>query len=318
MEEYRVKPSASSQLHPFRGLFILIGFVLVGMSLGSLVAALFIIGWAQATGKEASINILDILDKPQDYEGSWYLIMAIQGVSHLITYLLPGLLYWRWIEHRRWAEFNRRPLSTGQALILVVLLTLTFMPFNGLLVEWNQNMKLPQSLAPLEAWMKHEEDKLAGLTTFLTTFGSPLKLVIALLVIGVIAAIGEEVLFRGLIQRKLLQWTSNVHVAVWVAAAIFSAIHVQFYGFIPRMVLGALFGYLYVWSGNIWVPILSHFVNNGFTVLMVWLHQQQMIGMDIENTESVTLTGALFSLILTSGLLYYFRKINQSSSLPYG
>ena len=122
-------------MHPLRGLFILVGFVLVGMSLGSLVAALFIIGWASMTGKDVSINILDILDKPQDYEGSWYLIMAIQAVSHVITYLLPGLLFWRWIEHRRWPDFNRRSLSGLNSLVVVVLLTLTFMPFNGLLAE---------------------------------------------------------------------------------------------------------------------------------------------------------------------------------------
>jgi membrane protease YdiL (CAAX protease family) len=98
---------------------------------------------------------------------------------------------------------------------------------------------------------------------------------------------------------------------------IFSAIHVQFYGFVPRVLLGALFGYVYVWSGNIWVPILAHAVNNGFTVLMVWLHHRQMVSVDIENTESVPLTGALISLLLTIGFLAFFRKSNQSPSQPY-
>lgn len=317
MEDFRPTRSSNPPLHPFRSLLVLLGFVLLGMSLGGLLAGLFIAAWASGNGGKSASDIADILTNPADYPGSWHLLMLIQAVSHLCSFLLPCILYLRWIERRTWSEFNTRPLSSVQSVGLVALLTITFMPLNGLIIEWNQNIDFPDALAGMEEWMKQKEDQMSGLTTFLTDFTSPIDLVIALIVIGIIPGIGEEVLFRGMLQRKLTQWMGNVHVAIWISALIFSAIHVQFYGFVPRALLGALFGYVYVWSGNIWVPILAHAVNNGFTVFMVWLHHRKMISVDIENTESVPLTGALISLLLTIGFLAFFRKTNQSPSQPY-
>ncbi|WP_128547856.1 CPBP family intramembrane glutamic endopeptidase [Larkinella soli] len=316
MEDFRATAPNTNRLHPLRSLLILLGFILLGMSIGSMIAGAVIVAWAAAGGNTVT-NAFDLLNHPKDFAGSWYLLMFVQGISHLFSFLVPCLLYLRFIEHRPAGDLNDRPLSTVQALGVVVLLTIAFMPFDGLIIEWNRNMSLPDSLSGLENWMRQKEDQLSELTTFLTTFTTPWQLAIAIFVIGVIPAIGEEVLFRGLVQRKLQQWFGNPHLAVWIAALIFSAIHVQFYGFIPRTLLGALFGYLYVWSGNLWVPILAHFVNNGFTVLMVWLYRRQMVSIDIENTDSVPLTGALFSLLLTVGFLIYFRRSNQLPSHPY-
>ncbi|GAB3334536.1 hypothetical protein GCM10027299_42830 [Larkinella ripae] len=316
MEDFRSTSPSSNTLHPFRSLLVLLGFVLLGMSLGGLLAGMFLAVWATSGGQDVS-DIADILSHPAEYPGSWHLLMLIQAVSHLCTFLLPCLLYLRWIERRSWSDFNARPLAAVKAVGVVALLTITFMPLNGLIIEWNQNLELPDALKGLEEWMRQKEDQMGELTKFLTDFTSPLDLVFALLTIGIIPGIGEEVLFRGMLQRKLAQWTGNGHIAVWVAALIFSAIHIQFYGFVPRALLGALFGYLYVWSGNIWVPILAHAVNNGFTVLMVWLHRRHLISVDIENTDSVPLTGALISLVLTIGFLTFFRKSNQSPSQPY-
>ncbi|WP_460636020.1 lysostaphin resistance A-like protein [Larkinella harenae] len=317
MEDFRVTSPPSNPLHPFRGLLVLLGFVLLGMSLGGLLAGFVLAGWAASSGSQRISDITDLLTNPADYPGSWHLLMMIQAISHVCTFLLPGLLYLRWIEHRGWSDFNSRPLSAVQSVGLVALLTIAFMPFNGLIIEWNQQLELPEALRGLEEWMRQKEDQMSELTMFLTNFTSPLDLAIAIVVIAILPGIGEEVLFRGLLQRKLAQWTGNAHVAIWLAALIFSAIHVQFYGFVPRALLGALFGYLYAWSGNLWVPILAHAVNNGFTVLMAWLYHRKMISIDIENTESVPLTGAVISLLLTIGFLVFFRKSNQSPSQPY-
>lgn len=317
MEEFRSTTSPGRSLHPVRSLLVLLGIVLLGMSLGGFLAALFIAGWVTVSGEHAISDISDILANPADYSGSWQLLMLIQAVSHLCTFLLPSLLFLRWIENRGWSDLNNRSLSAVRSLGLVVVVTIAFMPFNGLIIEWNQNLDFPEALKGLEEWMRQKEDQMGGLTKFLTDFTSPFDLLIALMVIGIIPGIGEEVLFRGILQRTLARWTGNVHVAIWVSALIFSAIHIQFYGFVPRALLGALFGYLYVWSGNLWVPILAHAVNNGFTVLMVWLYRQKMISVDIENTDTVPWTGALISLLLTIGFLTFFRKTNQSPSQPY-
>ena len=142
----------------------------------------------------------------------------------------------------------------------------------------------------------------------------PTLALVALVVVAVVPAVGEEVLFRGILQRNLTRWTGNVHAGIWLAAILFSAIHVQFLGFVPRMLLGALFGYLYVWAGNIWIPILAHFVNNGFTILMVYLYQRKVVPVDIESNESVPLAAALVSAGVTVGLLTYFKRLNQPTT----
>ncbi|GAB3495667.1 hypothetical protein GCM10027341_13320 [Spirosoma knui] len=295
------------------GLITLVGFVLLGGVVSTLLLfGIFIIlkGFGPT---EAQAYLIELAEKPTAVANGWYELMALQAINHLGTFLLPSLLYWYAIEHRTWQQFSARPTWAVAGIGLVGLIVIAFMPFDGLIIEWNQGIHLPQTLAPLEQWIRDKEKSLEGVTKYLTTFNTLDRLLLAIVVIAIIPGIGEEVLFRGILQRNLSYWTGNVHVGIWLAAALFSAIHVQFLGFFPRMLLGALFGYLYLWSGNIWVPILAHFVNNGFTVLMVYLYQRKLTTMDVERTESVSAAAALASLALTVGLLYYFKKRNQAS-----
>jgi uncharacterized protein len=290
-----------------RSFLILIGFLLLGMAVGAVLGSLILLTFGHLPPGT------DIITAPPDPR-NWYPLMALQGVSHVTSFLLPTLLFWQLIERHRWADFSPRPLSLVAGLGVIALIVIAFMPFDGLIIEWNQALDLPPALDSTERWIREQEDRLAGLTKFLTTFQTPSQLVVALLVIGLIPAVGEETLFRGVVQRLLMGWTRNPHVGIWLSAALFSAIHVQFLGFFPRMLLGALFGYLYYWSGNLWVPILAHFTNNGFTVLMVWLHQRQLVGIDIENTDAVPLTVALPAGLLTAALLWYFWRVNRGVS----
>ncbi|WP_420148742.1 CPBP family intramembrane glutamic endopeptidase [Spirosoma sp.] len=293
------------------GLIMLVGFVLIGGVVSTLL--LFVIlALSKGMGfEQAQVYLSDLATNPTTSPNSWYELMLLQAVNHLGTFLLPSLLYWYVVERRTWEQFNPRPVSAVAGLVLVALIVVAFMPFDGLIIEWNQNLHLPETLAPIEQWIRDKEKNLEGITKYLTTFRTTGQLLVALLVIAVIPAIGEETLFRGILQRNFSYWTGNAHVGIWLAAALFSAIHVQFLGFFPRMLLGALFGYLYLWSGNLWVAILAHFVNNGFTVFMVYLYQKKMISMNIESTESVPLLNALIAFVFTVGLLYYFRKINR-------
>ena len=306
-------PEGSTSRPPtLGGLIMLIGFVLVGGVVSTML--LFgILATSKGMGLEqAQVYLSDLATNPAASPNSWYELMLLQAVNHLGTFLLPALAYWYLIERRTWSQFSVRPVSAIAGFSLIALIVIAFMPFDGLIIEWNQNLHLPDTLAPVEQWMQDKEKGLEGITKFLTTFKTTGQLLVAILVIGIIPAIGEEVLFRGVLQRNLSYWTGNVHVGIWLAAALFSAIHIQFLGFFPRMLLGALFGYLYLWSGNIWVAILAHFVNNGFTVLMVYLHQNKLISVDIESTESVPLVSSFVAGVVTAGLLVYFKKQNSS------
>ncbi len=293
------------------GLIMLVGFVLIG----GVVSTMLLFGIMAASKgmglSEAQTYLSGLAANPAASPNSWYELMVLQAINHIGTFFLPALAYWYFIERRTWTQFSTRPVSDVAGFSLITLIVIAFMPFDGLIIEWNRNVHLPETLAPIEQWIRNKEKGLEGLTRYLTTFKTTGQLLAAMFVIAIIPAIGEETLFRGILQRNFARWTGNAHIGIWLAAALFSAIHVQFLGFFPRMLLGALFGYLYLWSGNLWAPILAHFVNNGFTVLMVYLHQQKMTSMDIESTESVPVLGSLVSGVITLGLLYYFKKINR-------
>jgi uncharacterized protein len=261
-----------------------------------------------------------MLQAPQKYPDAWWYLMLLQSISHFFTFLIPGLIYWRWSEQHRVEEFIRRPLPSYLILAVVLLIVLVFMPFNSWIIEWNSTLHLPQGLHRLEEWMWQKEGELANMTQFLTNFSSWTELMVALIVIAVIPSIGEEVLFRGIIQRKIFHKIGDMHASIWASAALFSAIHLQFYGFVPRMLLGAMFGYMYAWTRNLWTPIFAHFVNNATTVAIVFLSHRQIIDVDIEKTDSsVSWIGAMLSLVLTTGLLLNLKIISQrKSTLKHG
>lgn len=281
-----------------------------------MLAVLFLMKFLGSSEGMAGVEIITkLIQSPEEVPNGWYGLMILQATSHVFTYLIPPLLYWMYIERREPSDFQTRAFTPPQFWGLTLLVVLAFMPLNSLIIEWNQGMVLPDALSGLEQWMRDKEDQMAGLTEFLTDFGTPAQFAVAMVVIGIIPAIGEEVLFRGVLQRKLMEHWISPHLAIWVAAAIFSAIHVQFYGFIPRMLLGALFGYLYFWSGNLWVAIFAHFANNGFMVLMLYLYHQKMVDYNIEDNESVPWSAALISLAATSALLYGVWKQSKTKDL---
>jgi membrane protease YdiL (CAAX protease family) len=195
--------------------------------------------------------------------------------------------------------------------VLIVLgLTLGGMFFNAFLIDFNSHLVLPESLSELEAWMKESETQMMELTKFLTDFENIQELLAGILVIGVLAGIGEEVFFRGLIQPKIRLYTGSIHWGIWLTAIIFSAIHMQFYGFLPRMFLGAIFGYLYVYSGSLVYPILAHILNNSITVLLIYLSKQGKIDFDIESTDQVSYPLAFLGLLVLLVGIYYFKRLN--------
>jgi hypothetical protein len=171
-------------------------------------------------------------------------------------------------------------------------------------VHWNATVDFPAFLDAFERWAKAKEDMLRELTLELTKISTIPQLILGLIVFAVLPAIGEELAFRGIVQQELQRWWRNPHLAIWVAAIIFGAIHMQFYGVVPRIMLGVLFGYLYWWSGNIWVPIIGHFINNGFMVLMMFLAQRNAVAINVESTEPEGLPLSLVSLVLSAGLMY--------------
>jgi membrane protease YdiL (CAAX protease family) len=302
------------QRPPWRNVMLLLGLVLLGMSLGNLLAMGVIMALSMPQGGVGLDAVAQMLQNPQQYPNSWWYLMLLQAISHPFTFLIPGVIYWRWSEQHRVEEFVRRPLPSYLLLAISLLIMIVFMPFNSWIIEWNRNLHLPQGLNQVEEWMFRKEQELAAMTRFLTDFSTGSELVVALIVMAVIPAVGEEVLFRGIIQRKIFHKIGDMHTSIWATAALFSATHLQFYGFVPRMLLGAMMGYMYAWTRNLWTPIFAHFVNNAAIVIIVFLSHHQVIDFDIEKSDSsVSWIGALLSLALTVGLLLNLKMISQRS-----
>ena len=186
-------------------------------------------------------------------------------------------------------------------------------PFINMTTQWNEAMHLPQWLSGLEDWLRQTQDAsdegLKELMSVNTVWGFLINLV----VVAAAAAFSEEILFRGTLLPLLRdaftpkqmrengeQSAAAWHWAIWVMAIVFSAFHMQFFGFVPRMLLGALLGYLFYWTGSIWVPMTAHFLNNA---LAVCLNYACNLGWLPENFGDEVGTGSQWWMSLVSVLL---------------
>jgi len=237
-----------------------------------------------------------------------YILLAMQGLASIFTFILPPiLLTLRFRRLSLWSFSPRHIVDTTQ-LFWAILLVPAMAPLLELTITWNKNLHLPAALEALETWAQNMEQSLAQLTTFLIAFSSFPQFLLGLLVIAVLPAIGEELLFRGTLQPMLQRATGSPHRAIWLTAIIFSAIHMQFYGFVPRVLLGALFGYLYYWSGNISVPMLAHFVNNGITIVLAYVSQQGHPNLNPEQLPPAPVYVLGLSVAAGVAVMYRFYK----------
>ncbi|PSL26584.1 CPBP family intramembrane glutamic endopeptidase [Dyadobacter jiangsuensis] len=292
-------------------LLVLVGFMLIGMAVGNVLAVMVLAVYLGADTEDVTALLTQLFAEPEKIPNGWNALMIMQGTVHFFSYLLPTLIYWFYIERRTISDLSTTRKPVWYIWVLAFLLVLAFIPANSKFIEWNQAMDLPDALSGLEKWMRDKEDQLSVMTEFLTSYTSFGQLLIALFVVTVLPALGEEILFRGVIQSKLFQELRNIHAAIWVSAAIFSAIHFQFYGFLPRMMLGALFGYLYYWTGNLWVAVLAHFVNNGFVLVMMYLHNVGLVDINIEEEKSMPFMLIAASAVVSAAILQVIRRARQ-------
>jgi len=256
-------------------------------------------------------DMMSLVSGNYDIPNGRMALLFTQGIGSGLGFWVATWIIIRFLEkaNLKWAKQRARVSSKNLA--LVTAMTVGGMLFNGLLMYWNSQMVLPEFLSGVEQWMRDMETQLMELTVFLTDFQSIPELLTGILVIGVFAGVGEELFFRGLIQPKMQVYFRSPHWGIWVTAFIFSAIHAQFFGFFPRLFLGALFGYLYHYTGSLFYPILGHILNNALTLLLVYGSNQGFIDLDVQATDSVSYPAALVGfLVLILGFLY-FKKVNR-------
>ena len=237
----------------------------------------------------------------------------LQFLQTIGTFLLPPIVCaWIWDEQHKpfaWLKLDRGAdrWSFGLAIGIMV----CAIPAINLLADLNGRIQLPECMAAIEQRMRAMEDAAAQLTErFLQAdhFG---MMLVNLGLMALLPALAEELSFRGTLQQLL----GNKHLSIWVTAIIFSAIHMQFYGFVPRMLMGAMFGYIFVWSGSLWVPMVMHFTNNGLAVITYYFLDET--GGDSKNIADTIGAGdtwwlGVISILITSlGLLIFYRRTHK-------
>jgi membrane protease YdiL (CAAX protease family) len=296
-------PLDSDRPKPWYSLIILVLMFFAGMFIGQFLGLLISI---VTTDLELN-DVPQLLSLPftEDKRQS---ILLLQGLGALGGFIVAGILYLVIVERIRlpWI-FNLKNMKIW-AVILSIVIVISFMFVNTFFIEWNMNLSFPGFLSGFEDWARDKEEELRLVTEFLTEFGSLGQFIVVFIVVAVIPAIGEELIFRGILQNKFHIYFKNIHVAIITTAILFSGFHLQFFGFVPRLFLGILFGYLYYWSGNLWYPILGHFVNNGFTLILIYLYQSGYISVDIETQEAYPLNIILIFSVITIYMLFSFWK----------
>lgn len=237
-------------------------------------------------------------------------------VQDIVLFIVPAILTALVVTRypARFLAIDRMPQL--QPLILSVITLLVAIPAVNWIVAVNEAMTLPPAFAAVEQAMRHSEELAEAQISVLLGGSGVGSLIVSLLIVGVLAGFSEEIFFRGTLQRLLTDNNRAPHSAIWVTAFIFSAIHLQFYGFIPRLLLGAWFGYLLYWSGSLWLPAIIHALNNSFVVIARWGEQRsgESATLDSVGSQPSEWWLVVISTMLTVACIYLTYKSTRNKS----
>lgn len=300
---------------PYSKFLISVGIILLCAVFSTLVSTLLSSAIYQVNFAELQ-TLLNNLEDPRAIA----ILKLVQTISAIGTFVVPPFLIAYLIDPEPLTFLGVNKVANIRSIVMVVLVVMAAVPVINLLGELNSSMHLPGFLKAVEDWMRDSEDRAAGLTKAFLEMPDATTMLFNLFMVALIPAIGEELLFRGIVQRIFSSWSKNIHVGVWMAAFLFSAMHMQFYGFIPRLLLGAMLGYFFVWSGSLWLSITAHFVNNAAAIIFTFLFQHRVSSIDVDTvgTKEGDVLSVLISLALTISLLYMIYKSESQKRLLSG
>ena len=275
----------------FERLFILLALIIIGLILGT------VVGFAY---------VFITKSNPQDLNA----LRFMQISSQLFTFVFPPIAYAFLVKEK---PVNALGLKNSKILWFLIGTAMIFaiMPLNSILAEWNAGLKLPESLSALEQMMKQMQESASAMIEKFVSVDTIGGLMLNLFMIAGLAALGEELLFRSIIQTSLIKICKNAHVGIIIASAIFSFIHLEFYGFVPRLILGMLLGYMFYFSGSIWVPMLMHFLNNGTVVLIYFLNNKDITNIDVDTFGQTSIPILIVSIVVMIALFLFSIKYSD-------
>lgn len=243
--------------------------------------------------------------------GSSHSVILTQIIlQNLLSFALPAMLVAAFIARK---PFDYLALSKSPGLMNVLFVILAYVasvPVMNMIVQLNESITLPDSFAALEELLRMYEEAAKALTNQLISGQTFMGVICLMLVLGCLTGFGEEIFFRGMLTKIFLDKPMNKHLAIWLGAIVFSFMHFQFFGFVPRVLMGALFGYMLVWSGSLWVPIIAHAINNSVVVLSTYALERGYLSqsLDVYGTTQCMPWLAIVSAIALAALIKY-RKL---------
>ncbi|MDY0200562.1 MAG: CPBP family intramembrane glutamic endopeptidase [Bacteroidales bacterium] len=280
-----VKGIIASMLLALMGFLI---FLLVGILLNSILFG----------GLQSGLDTMSNLSSPQGLMSMR--IMQVCQTTGLFLFPALAIAFFSTSKIYNFLGLKRLP---ARLVVVSILIMVAFIPAVNLIASLNAKIPMP-------GWMLEMERAATELTKAMLMTDQLGLMLLNFFVVAIMPAVAEELFFRGLIQKYLVRWTKRTIWGVVIAAFIFSAIHMQFQGFIPRFLLGMLFGYLYVWSGSIWAPIAAHMANNGIAVVLYYLIAKGVVPSQVDTVGNISDMWQLgiASLAIVSSLIWLFRQ----------
>ncbi len=280
-------------------LILLILCMLLGTGIGN--------GLAYLLGEGMGLPLVDTIEafseKSSMRERNF--VRAANLFTHLFTFTLPAILVTVLLYRSTWARFLRlQRVSSSNILIAGIFFMIGIFILSQFTYWLNQQLPLPE-------WATEIESSAGRLVKGLLVMETPWELAFTILIVAVLPAVGEELVFRGILQQELEMATGRPVAAIWIAALIFSAFHLQFAGLLPRFLLGAGLGYLFYWTRSLWTPIVAHFAINGMQVAGQYYRNRSL---SESSPAEVNWPATALAVLLVAGLSYYLYQHSQNKS----
>jgi uncharacterized protein len=286
-------------------LYQLLISILIIFGVGGALSVVLILAGIWVSGEGLSVLLHSAAYPGADDAGFVRYLLIVQDISFL---LIPSIIILSLMKSESSARFPDFKTPCLKDVGLVIILTFCIFSITSFAGQLNSAMHLPQWLSGVEHWMTEQEDKADRTIDLLVASKTSGTMILNLFNIALLPAFAEELFFRGVIQKIFKNLFKSGHIAIWVTAFLFSSIHFQFFGFLPRLILGLVFGYLFFWSGTLWLPIISHFVNNAVPVIITCLQGMDKINIPIDRPLWQQVIYLPLPIAISLLILYYFRN----------
>jgi len=242
-------------------------------------------------------NLVEVPSSEISYEGLDRKVLMLSNSFLLFFFLVPYFA----IKNNNNYLMNTNKIKLLPA-ALVIISTLFFIVLNAPVIEWNKSISFPDFMSSFESWALLKEKQLESLTVYLVSFENNFEYIIGIFAIALIPGFCEEYFFRGILQKNFNLLLKNSHVAILLSSLLFSAFHLQFYGFFPRLFLGIFFGYLFYWSGSLIYPVIAHVFNNFLSLTVFYAANNGFFGknfdVSVNSSPDIPLAVIALSIII--------------------